>query len=135
MGTWEADPFGNDSACDWQYDLEEVDDLSLIGSTIQQIHDAGAELIEAPDAEEAIAAADTIARLKGRFYVRNSSTESVDRWVAGHKLKPPQELVDAAIKAIERILTRPSELLELWEDSEDFESWNQHMEDLKTRLR
>ena len=120
MGTWEADPFGNDSACDWQYDLEEVDDLSLIGSTIQQIHDAGSELIEAPDAEEAIAAADTIARLKGRFYVRNSSTESVDKWVAGHKLEPPQELVDAAIKAIERILTPPSELLELWEDSEDF---------------
>ena len=56
MGAWDTDPFGNDTACDWIYELEETDDLSLIENTLQRIHDAGPEYLEAPDAEEAIPA-------------------------------------------------------------------------------
>ena len=135
MGTWKADPFGNDTACDWQRGLDNVHDLRLIKDAIRKIHGAGMEYLEAPDAEEAIAAADTIARLKGRFYVKNAYTKSVDDWVAKHNLDLPQEFVDSAIEAVDRILTPPSELLELWEESDEFESWKRHLEDLKTRLR
>ena len=78
MGAWDADPFGNDTACDWVYKLENVDDLSLISDTIRKIHDIGSEYLEVPEAEEALAAADVITRLKGKFYVKNSYTESVD---------------------------------------------------------
>jgi hypothetical protein len=134
MGAWAPDPFGNDTACDWNYSLEETDDLSLIESTLQKVHDAATEFLEAPHAEEAIAAADTIARLNGKFYVRNSYTESVDEWVAKHPITPPQALVDSAIGALERVQTDPSELLELWKESDDFAAWNKHMEDLKARL-
>ena len=28
MGAWSNDPFGNDTACDWKYSLEESNDLS-----------------------------------------------------------------------------------------------------------
>lgn len=135
MGAWNNDPFGNDTACDWKYELEETDDLSLIESTIQKVHDGGNEYLEAPDAEEAIAAADTLARLKGHFYVKNSYTESLDEWVSKHQIVPPQQLIDSAIKALERIQSDPSELLELWNESDDFVAWNQHIEDLKDRLR
>ena len=135
MGTWGVGPFENDTACDWKYDLEEIDDHRLIESTLRKIDDAGTNYLKAPEADEAIAAAETIARLKGSFYVRNAYTETVDAWVAKHNFDPPQELVDSAIKAMERILTPPSELLELWEESDEFGDWKQQMEDLKTRLK
>jgi hypothetical protein len=134
MGSWADDPFGNDTACDWKYGLDEVEDLSLIEETIQRVLEAGDEYLEAPEAEEAIAAADTLARLMGRFYIRNSYTESVDEWVEKHKLKPSPELVAAAINAIDRILRPPSELLDLWTDA-DGDGWKQQMIALKERLR
>ena len=135
MGTWADDPFGNDTAGDWKYGLDDVDDLSLIEETIQRVHDAGEEYLEAPTAEEAIAAADTIARLKGKFYAKNAYTESVDEWVKQHPLTPSPELVAAAIEALDRILRQPSELLELWEESPDADGWKRQMADLKERLR
>ena len=70
MGAWETDPFGNDTACDWQYELEETDDLSLIESTLEKVREVGSKYLDASDAEEAIAAADAIVRLKGNFYVK-----------------------------------------------------------------
>lgn len=134
MGAWDTDPFGNDTAGDWVFGLDDLDDLSLIESTIQKLHDVGSEYLDASDAEEAIAAADTLSRLKGHFYVRNAYTESLDKWVETHKIIPPQKLVDSAIKAIDRILTAPSELLELWEESDDLPQWKTHLEELKKRL-
>jgi len=135
MGAWDIDIFGNDTACDWAFGLEEVDDLSLIESSIQKALDAGTEYLEAPDAEEALAAAETLARLKGRFGARNAYTEPVDKWVSEHKIVPPQGLVDSALKVIDRILTPPSEILELWEEGEDFQKWKDHLDDLKKRLQ
>ena len=135
MGAWDCDPFGNDTACDWKYDLEGTDDLSLVAETIDKIHAAGGDYLEAPDAEEAIAAADALARLRGKFYVRNSYTESLDNWVAGHRITPPKELLDSAVRAIARILTEPSELLELWGESDKFDEWKKHLTDLQERLK
>ena len=135
MGAWSSDPFGNDTAGDWKYGLDDVDDLSLIERTIQKVLDFGGDYLEAPDAEEAIAAIDTIARLKGRFYIKNAYTESVDKWVESHPLIPPAALIAAAAKALDRILSEPSEALELWSDSEDFDTWKTHIEDLKERIK
>ncbi len=134
MGAWSTDPFGNDTACDWKYDQEECDDLSFIEGTFEKLHEIGDDYLEAPDAEETIAAADTLARLKGNFYVKNSFTESLDGWIAAHPITPPEQLVDSAIKAIDRILKEPSELYELWEESDDFEEWKNHLLELKKRL-
>jgi septation ring formation regulator EzrA len=135
MGAWDTDPFGNDTACDWAYSLEESEDFDLIEEALSKIEEAGDEYIEAPDAEEAIAAADTLARLKGKFYVKNSHTEAVDEWVAEQQLTVPQDMIDLALHAIERIQSKPSELRELWEESDDFKAWKKHLDDLKKRLQ
>jgi hypothetical protein len=135
MGAWDSDPFGNDTACDWTNDAERAADLSFIAKTIEKIHQQGGDYLEAGEAEEAIAAADTLARLRGRFYTRNSYTESIDEWVANHSITPPREMLDSAIHAIDRILTEPSELLELWGDSKEFVEWKKHLSDLQDRLR
>jgi hypothetical protein len=80
MDSWANDPFGNDTACDWKYGLDDVDNLSLVEETIQRVLDAGDEYLEAPEAEEAVAAADTIARLKGRL---RAPSELLDLWADG----------------------------------------------------
>jgi len=133
MGAWDSTSFGNDTACDWAYGLKEVNDLSLVESAIYKVGES--DYLEAPAAEEAIAAGDTLARLLGRFDVKNSYTELVDDWVAKHKLIPSGKLIQSAQMAIERILTPPSELLELWQESDEFATWQKHLEDLKKRLK
>ncbi len=35
MGAWGANTFENDTACDWTYELADVDDLSLVLETLQ----------------------------------------------------------------------------------------------------
>ena len=135
MGAWSSDPFGNDSACDWVYTLEETDDLSFIQSTLESVLLAGDDYLDSCEAEEAVAAADTLARLKGRFSIQNSYTESVDAWVAAHPITPPASLINTALEALERIHTDPSELLELWKDSDEFSVWMEHLNELKERLK
>lgn len=135
MGAWDSDPFGNDTACDWKYEVEESEGLEVIEDTLDTVIATGDDYLEAPEAEEAIAAADTIARLKGRAYIKNSYTESLDAWVAKQKIEVPQELVDKALIVIDRILTEPSELLELWEETGEPSEWRKHLEDLKERLK
>ena len=134
MGAWSTDSFGNDTACDWAYGLEETSDLSLVRETIERVIECGDEdCLEAPDADEAIAAVEVIARLKGNFGERDAHSETVDNWVAAHPQKPPQDLVKLAGKALDRILRPPSELLELWEESDEFDPWKKSVLDLKDR--
>lgn len=133
MGAWSTSSFGNDNACDWAYDLEETTELGLVRETIQKVLDSGQDYLEAPDAEEAIAAVEVIARLKGNFGERNSYTETADNWVKAHPQHPPQDLVILASQALDRILQPPSELLELWRESDEFEAWKKSVSDLKDR--
>jgi hypothetical protein len=134
MGAWGTGIFDNDTACDWAYELEETSDLSLIESALDKVLDVGAEYLDATEAEEALAAAETIARLKGNWGIRNSYTETMDRWVETTRLNPPQALIEKALRAIERLLSGPSELLELWGETEDFNAWEESVKDLSKRL-
>jgi len=132
MGAWDATSFGNDTANDWAYGLDDCDDLSLIESTLQNIIDAGDDYIDASDAEEAIAAAEVVAWLLGRPSTLNAYNEKVSEWVTKHALKPSAQLVQKALQAMNRIQAEPSELLELWEDGEE---WKVAMQELTQRLQ
>lgn len=134
MGTWDIDAFGNDTACDWGYSLEDTNDLSLVESTIDRVLATGSDYLEVTDAEEALAAAEVIARLQGNWGIRNAYTEPVDAWVERNQLTPSAELVQKAHAAIDRIQTSPSELLELWEESEMVDEWKQSVLDLRIRV-
>jgi Domain of unknown function (DUF4259) len=134
MGAWGTGIFDNDTACDWAYGLEETSDLSLIESTLDKVIKIGAEYLDDSEAEEALAAAETVARLKGNWGIRDSYTETMDKWVETTRLIPPQALIEKALKAIERALSGPSELLELWGEVEDFPAWEESVKDLSNRL-
>ena len=134
MGAWATTPFGNDTACDWAYGLSEYDDLSLIEDTLDNVLEVGSEYLEAPDAEEAIAAIETLARLKGNWGERDAYTEKADAWVEKVQLKPSQALVEKVGRVLERILAPDSELVELWEESDEFDAWKTSVDDLKGRV-
>jgi hypothetical protein len=46
MGAWSIESFGNNTACDWAYDLKKTSDLSLVHETIEGVLDAGDDYLE-----------------------------------------------------------------------------------------
>ena len=134
MGAWGAGTFDNDAACDWTYGLEGLDDLSLVRKTVANVLEAGSGYLDADIACEGLAACEAIARLKGNWGIRNAYTETLDRWVEKHPANPPADLVEQALAAIDRILSPPSELAELWDETEERNEWRNAVADLRSRV-
>jgi hypothetical protein len=135
MGAWDHTAFGNDDACDWGGDLCSHADVSFVEETLDKVMAAGNDYLEAPESSQAIAAAEVVARLQGHFGFRNPYTKSVDKWVEAHPRIVPLELARKAQAALDRILTPPSELMELWEESESFQAWKDTITELKDRIQ
>ncbi len=135
MGARGSGSFENDTASDWAFGLEGVNDTSLIESTLEKVIGVGAEYLQAPDAEEGLAAAETVARMKGQWGARNSYTEPMDRWVERLNWRPSSELVRKAVVVVDRILSEPSELLELWTESEEYDAWKASLSNLRQTWR
>jgi hypothetical protein len=114
--------------------LEGCTDLSLVEATIDRVVKSGSEYLEAPEACEAIAAIETVARLQGNWGKRSSYSEPVDNWVEAHQLKPSSTLAIKAHQALDRIVAEQSELCELWKDSEHFEEWRSSVQELRGRV-
>lgn len=133
MGAWAADTFGNDTACDWAYDLKQVHDLGLVRQALEAVITVEDDDLDSDISCEALAACEVIARLKGHWGLRNAYSESIDHWVQTHKINPPDDLVQTALAVIDRILTPPSELLDLWEEA-DASEWRAAVDDLRNRV-
>ena len=134
MGAWAIDALGNDDACDWVYGLDKCNDLALVEETLNKALKEGAAYLESPDACEALAAIEVIARLQGNWGEKNSYSESMDAWVEKTELAPSQELAEKAHKVIARILADDSELRELWQESEEFDEWKASVKNLADRV-
>ena len=135
MGAWGVLAFDNDDANDWAYGLEEVEDLSLVVEAFAAAEGAESYL-EAPDACNALAACEVLARLRGNFGYQNAYTEKVDAWVKKHPQKPAAELVARADEVIRLVLGPQSELRELWEEGKGDRGagWVKAVEDLRRRV-
>jgi hypothetical protein len=134
MGVWGVNTFDNDTACDWKYELESVNDLSLIGETLALVLVGGNEYLDSDDACKGLAGCEVIARLKGNSGIRDAYTESIDSWVADHPIQPSTDLVKQALAVIDRVLTAPSELLELWDEEGENREWHAAVADLRSRV-
>jgi hypothetical protein len=134
MGTWGVGSFENDNAVDWTYGLASKSDLSYVESTLDKVLNFGPSFLEAPDAEEAIAAAETVARLLGRFAACDAYTKPIDDWVSQVSVRPSSQLIEKARRALERIQQEPSELLELWNENTDAKAWKDSVTALAMRI-
>src|SRR5689334_21164695 len=131
MGTWDTGPFDNDTAVDWTYELERSTDFGLIEQTLDAVTAIPVEeYLQANLGERAIAATETLARLLGRGGESNAYTETVDRWVKAHRMDPPMSLRELARAALARVVRPPSELLELWDESQESGEWTASIAEL-----
>lgn len=126
MGTWSCQAFGNDAALDWLDGLEESGfALSYLEGPLDRVLNAGSAYVESTDAEEAIAAAEVLARLMGAAGTQHDAyTQRIDEWIASARSRPPPpELHRKAIAVLERVAAENSELRELWEESGEISEW------------
>ena len=105
MGSWGIGFFDNDTACDWAYELADSVDLSIIEQAFDRVLQASDDYMEAPEAEEALAAAEVVARLQGNWGPRNAYTETVDAWVEQTVLEVSEGVAAQERAAIKRVLT------------------------------
>ena len=134
MGAWSEHSFGNDAACDWAADLEGADDLAPVEQALNAVLARSRDYLEVDEGCAGIAACEVVARLNGKWGLRDAYSESVDAWVQQHPGTPPQTLVAKALAALDRIAAPDSELRELWEESDDFVAWQAAVTDLRGRV-
>jgi Domain of unknown function (DUF4259) len=134
MGAWGFGVFENDTACDFGAAVSDGGGISLVDQALDRVLACGDNYLEAPEAEECLAAAEIIARLKGSPGEQTSYTAPVDAWIKGSQASVSADVVEKAKRAIARVLAEPSELVELWAESNEFDAWRRSVEGLSARL-
>lgn len=119
MGAWSAEPFGNDTACDWASELEGSTGLSVINNALQAVLECD-DYLDVDIGEEALAAVEVLAKLLGKGTQQDAYTEEVDAWVAAQTAKPDAAVIADAQLVLKRLAADDSELMELWEDDDEF---------------
>lgn len=112
MGAWSGEPFGNDTASDWAWELDGQDVWDVVEEAIAEVLEAD-EAIDADIAAIAIAAAEVVAHGLGRPTQSDAYTESVESFV-GRAGRPSPLLVKAAERAVSAASSADGELAELW---------------------
>lgn len=130
MGTWGTGSFDNDSAMDWLMDFaEEPSVMKILSAFNLVVNEAG--YADSLDSEEAVVAAEVVALLSG-INTPDFPEEYIEN-VNNAEISISEELIRKALSSIE-IIIKQSELKELWEESEDFPDWIDHMNTLRRRL-
>lgn len=135
MGTWSHESFGNDTANDWAYELEDATDFAVIEAALQVALDEGDEYLDADLAMEAIAAVEVIAKRLGKGTQSDVYTEKVDQWLETISGQPSDDLLSLAKRVLERIVADDSELKELWLESDEYELWLGNIQQLNDALQ
>jgi spore cortex formation protein SpoVR/YcgB (stage V sporulation) len=134
LGAWGTGVFDNDTACDFAFTVREGGGIDILTEVIDRVSSIGNDYVETRDAEECLAAADIIARLRGSPGEQTAYTAEIDSWIANSKVTISDELVEKAKRSVARILVEPSELLELWGESREFDDWKRRVEEVIRRL-
>jgi hypothetical protein len=118
MGTWGIGPFDNDTAADFCGSLDEAAEGEregvVRGALLRVV--GTADYLEAPEGEEAVAAAALVA-------AQCPGGDPVDSAYGPEEPLPDlSALRGGAVQALDRVMTEPSELLELWAES-DGDPW------------
>ena len=132
MGAWSHEPFGNDTAADWVYGLDDSEDLAYIENTLDAVEDE--DELDASVAEEAIAAVDVLAKALGKGAPPDSYSDSAMQWIERVKPVIARDLREKAIRVLNRIMEDDSELRGLWEESDDYAAWQQSVDALRLAM-
>ncbi len=138
MSAWCTDNFSNDMAAEWVAALEKSKGIKFLMSPIERINQ-NTGYLKIEECSEALAASEVVAAAISSDY--SITPDKVRTWLNTKKgfifAKKPQinpEHSAQAITVVERIL-KESELRELWQDSEEFENWQEKQHVLLKKLR
>lgn len=132
MGTWSHEPFGNDDANDWVYDLEGSSDLSIVEQALDDALEAE-DYLEAPEGANAVAAVEVLAKLLGKGTQSDAYTEKIDEWIKTVNEQPSTALLEKAKRVLERVSAEDSELHDLWSEVGNKE-WATSIDALKAAI-
>jgi hypothetical protein len=131
MGAWDITAFGNDDAADWAVELLEAEQpASFMENTLALAKGDG--YLEAPDSCQILADAAVIASACGK--APQGLPEDTGEWLRGKEgtFKP---LASTALAALQRVRSEPSELLDLWQETDDFSAWCGDLDAISATLR
>ncbi len=130
MGAWGLKSFDNDDAMDWVAEFDEAG-AEVIKTTLDAALNDN-EKLEAPEACEALAAAEIVAAAKTGD--QSNLAEHAATALAKHasEVATPENLV-LAKDAVGRVKSK-SELRDLWQDTDEFDAWITDVEALEARL-
>jgi len=134
MGTWALHSFANDDAGDLIGDLVEGTDLSPVQEAIERVQST-AGYLEAPEAQQGIAACEVVALVLGHTSAASLAEEELTAWVARVKPSVNSAVVSQAVQVVDRVLAPGSELRELWQESDEFNDWQADVRALRARLQ
>ncbi|MBN2616999.1 MAG: DUF4259 domain-containing protein [Spirochaetales bacterium] len=135
MGTWDIGFFDNDMACDWENGIKENKNLNYIKDTFIPILENKEDTLDIDLANKALAAAETLAKLLGKESEHSTYTKHADNWSETFSGSIDNELIEIAIKSVEKIISSDSELLQYWLLRGEKNEWLNRIEDLKYRLK
>lgn len=134
MGAWGFGIFDNDAAVDWAYGLEHGG-IAYVAAALQAAVDSG-DFLDSDEGAEALAAAETVARLRGGAWEESPYSAAVEEWVRSQSGEVPVDLAGLAAGAVRRVLSSGSELADVWTEAGELESaeWRRVLDDLVGRL-
>lgn len=126
MGAWGLLFDENDDAADWLADFADAPNWAAIDEAFALDDD----YVEAPEASNAVAAAEIVAAAVGHASPRLDG--ALKEW-ASKQTDEGSARRDNAIQALKRVRD-DSELCELWQESEEFEDWKKSIDETLARL-
>lgn len=131
MGCWGIGNFDNDDAMDWACELSEGTGFRPVDRVL--LAPCNVEYLDAPEACEALAAAEVVAALLG--HPASDLPVDVARWVAEHRWIDARPYREVALLHVRAVLGNNSELRALFAEGEaDFPFWKATVEALIARL-
>lgn len=122
MGTWSAEPVGNDAAADFVGELEDQRRWGVVEKALANATASGAP-VDADTAELAIAAAEVVAHGLGNPTQVDAYTDGIGSFVS-RAHRPNRRLAQLALRAVEAAADERGELAELWAESEP-DAWRE----------
>lgn len=133
MGTWSAQPIGNDVAADFVADLDGQARWNTVKQALTAAERAGAR-IDDDVAATAIAAAEVVAHGLGRPSQTDAYTDGIRQFV-GRARRPSRRLADRAARAVEAAARPGGDLAESWAEAGQDEEWQESVDRLMVNLR
>lgn len=129
MAAWGTRTFEEDTALAWISELTDSEDpREFLVESLSL--DSGA--IDADQGATVLAASETLVAMLDE--PRAGVPEELVDWVGDNDCDDVSDLTEMALAALKKVLSKKSELFEIWSESEEFDEWLENVDQLREIL-